>query len=151
MKSYTYSYIVAQLNRRGVIDFTLADMIETTEHLMTCGFNVTYAHTGLRTILLLFDINENSYDRKANLLVSILAAEASAKLTQLSGQIATFDSRILEFPNKDLVAEYFQSRKTDSNNSSWSYWKGSKTSIRELATVKSGKMIEGINDVTPLY
>ena len=144
MNFNTYIYTVAQLNRRGVTEYSLADMIDTTEHLMTCGFNVTYAHTDLRTILLLFDVKENSYDRKTNLLVPILAAEASAKLTQHKGTLATFDSKLVVLPDRELVVDYFRSRVSDSNNSSWSYWKGSKTTIRELVTIKGKEMIEDL-------
>lgn len=134
-------YIVARLHSRGIVEHRLQSMIETTEHLMTCGFNVTYAYTEHHEISLLFDIKENSYERKTSKLISILAAEASAKLTQLSGDLATFDSRIIALPNKNLVVDYFRSRVTDSDNSSWSYWKGGKKSIRELITVRTGEMI----------
>lgn len=141
-------YIVARLNSRGVIRHSIEVLVETTEHLMTCGFNVTYAYTEnneTSEISLLFDVNENSYGRKTSKFVSILASEASAKLTQLTGILATFDSRVLALPNKDLVVDYFRSRASDTENSSWSYWKVN-TNGRHLISVRNGEMIADLMD-----
>jgi tRNA(His) 5'-end guanylyltransferase len=54
-------------------------MIETTKHLMNCGFKVIYGYTESDEISLLFDPNINVFGRKTRKYNSILAGEASAK------------------------------------------------------------------------
>lgn len=39
-------------------------MLETVKHLMQCGFKVLYGYTQSDEISLLFDLNENSFQRK---------------------------------------------------------------------------------------
>src|SRR5687768_1568167 len=109
------TFIVARLDGRGFtnltkkvlelerpFDRTFRDaMIETVTHVMNCGFNITYGYTESDEISLLFNINENGFDRKVRKLTSILAGEASARFTQSMGTVGVFDCRIIPLPNVD--------------------------------------------------
>ena len=142
-------YMIVRLQGVGLIfKHDLNDaMIETTEHLMTCGFNVTYAHTGNDEISLLFDINENSHRRKVQKFVSIVAAEASAKLTNVLGKMATFECRLLTFPNKPLVRDYFRLISTHNKTYSvWSCWKVNDAGSREIMNVPDKEIVTDILD-----
>ena len=66
-------------------------MIDTTAHLMDCGFRVIYGYTESDEISLLFEKAENSFGRKIRKFNSVLAGEASAKFSLLLGDIACFD------------------------------------------------------------
>lgn len=70
------------------------EMLDTTEHLMTCGFNVPYGFTESDEISLLFFRDEKSFGRKLRKLNSVLAGEASVKFSLLLGEIGCFDCRI---------------------------------------------------------
>ena len=85
-------------------------MIATTEHLMTCGFQVIYGYTQSDEISLLFHPNENTFGRKLRKLISILAGEASAKFSLLLGELAVFDCRNSQLPTADYVRDYFRWR-----------------------------------------
>ena len=88
-------------------------MVATTEHLMTCGFNVVYGYTESDEISLLFDLRETAFGRKTRKYNSILAGEASAKFSLLLGNLAAFDCRICQLPSAELVADYFRWRNED--------------------------------------
>src|SRR5437763_1668176 len=75
-------------------------MLATTEHLMTCGFNIIYGYTESDEISLLFHPAEDSFGRKERKLNSILAGEASARFSILLGAIACFDCRISQLPTE---------------------------------------------------
>ena len=60
-------------------------MVETTKHLMACGFNIIYGFTESDEISLLFDYNETAFSRKTRKFISILAGEASGKFSSLLG------------------------------------------------------------------
>lgn len=147
-------YIVARLNVQanfasgGPIDLELDPMIETTHHLMTCGFNVTYASTTSREITLLFDLHENSFGRKTNKFVSILASEGSAKLTQVVDELMVLDCRAVALPNKALVVDYFNWRGDLSETSlrAWSYWKNNSDGRRELITIDNSEVIAAYDE-----
>jgi tRNA(His) guanylyltransferase len=100
-------------------------MLDSVEHLMTCGFNILYGFTESDEISLLFSPEENSFGRKLRKLISILAAEASAKFSLRLGAMACFDCRISQLPNMDLVVDYFRWRNEDAHrnalNAHW-YW-----------------------------
>ena len=133
-------FMVARLDGRGFtrltkeihqfeapFDVRFRDMMLTTaECLMTsCGFNVTYGYTQSDEISLLFASNENSFQRKLRKLQSVLAGEASAKLSLELGGIAVFDCRISQLPTIDLVIDYFRWRNEDAHRNSLSahsYW-----------------------------
>ena len=88
-------------------------MLETAESLMTCGFRVVYAYTESDEISLLFDRDEQLFGRKLRKYNSTLAGEASAKFSLLLGRVATFDCRISQLPNVNLVVDYFRWRNED--------------------------------------
>lgn len=101
-------------------------MVATTDHLMNCGFKITYGYTQSDEISLLFDPQENSFGRKTRKLNSILAGEASAKFSLLLGEVACFDCRVCELPNTELVSDYFRWRNEDAHRNalnSHCYWK----------------------------
>lgn len=100
-------------------------MLETTEHLMNCGFNVLFGYTQSDEISLLFHPEEQSFERKVRKYNSILAGEASAKFSLLLQDLACFDCRICELPNESLVADYFRWRNEDAHRNALSahcYW-----------------------------
>lgn len=101
-------------------------MIETVNHLMNCGFNVIYGFTESDEISLLFDFNENTFSRKTRKYISILAGEASAKFSSILGDVAAFDCRLSELPNKQLVIDYFRWRNEDAHRNALNahcYWR----------------------------
>jgi len=147
-------YIVARLNvagqrgLRGSNDLQLEAMIETTHHLMTCGFNVTYANTTVSEIALLFDLHESSFGRKTNKFNSILASEGSAKLTQVTDELVALDCRTVALPNKTLVTEYFNWRAAHSKTSlrAWSYWQAQPGGRRELITIDNAEVLAAYDE-----
>jgi len=152
-------YIVARIDGRGFTKLTkevhkfeapfderFRDyMIETTKHLMNCGFNIIYGYTESDEISLLFDFNETLFGRKHRKYNSILSGEASAKFSTLLGAIGTFDCRLSELPNKDLVVDYFRWRNEDAFRNSLNahcYWKLRKDNLSSTAATKQ---IEGLS------
>lgn len=100
-------------------------MIETTRHLMNCGFKVIYAFVESDEISLLFDLNINAFGRKLRKYNSILAGEASSKFTLLLQDLAAFDCRICQLPNKKNVVDYFRWRSEDAHRNALNahcYW-----------------------------
>lgn len=100
-------------------------MLDTTEHLMTCGFNVLFGYTQSDEISLLFHPEEQAFERKVRKYNSILAGEASAKFSLLLQDLACFDCRISELPNESLVVDYFRWRNEDAHRNALSahcYW-----------------------------
>jgi len=100
-------------------------MIETTAHLMNCGFNALYGYTQSDEISLLFHPRITTFDRKVRKYNSILAGEASAKFSVLLQDLACFDCRISELPNIDLVVDYFRWRNEDAHRNALNahcYW-----------------------------
>lgn len=132
-------YIVARIDGRGFTKLTKEKhdfekpfdtrfrdcMVETTKHLVNCGFQVVYGYTQSDEISLLLHVNEESFSRKHRKLISVLAGEASAKFTLLLGDHGVFDCRIIEFPNVPLVLEYFRWRAEDAHRNALQahcYW-----------------------------
>ena len=100
-------------------------MIETTAHLMNCGFRVIYGYTQSDEISLLFHPGITTFDRKVRKYNSVLAGEASAKFSLLLQDLACFDCRISELPNVDLVVDYFRWRNEDAHRNALNahcYW-----------------------------
>lgn len=118
-------------------------MVETTKHLMNCGFDCLYGYTQSDEISLLFNPSITTFDRKLRKYDSILAGEASAKFSLLLGDHAAFDCRIAELPNVNLVCDYFRWRNEDAHRNAlngWCYW----TLRKKGMTVKQAtKMLEG--------
>jgi tRNA(His) guanylyltransferase len=88
-------------------------MVSTAESLMTCGFRVLYGYTESDEISLLFDPEEQLFGRKLRKYNSTLAGEASAHFSLKLGQAASFDCRISQLPNVELVVDYFRWRNED--------------------------------------
>ncbi len=81
-------------------------LLKTLAHLAgTLGCSFGYAD---RTDLLLYATSQGSDARR---LMSRLAGEASAKLSLLLGDVATFDARLFEVPSLELTREYFRGRR----------------------------------------
>ena len=100
-------------------------MIETTTHLMNCGFKAIYGYTQSDEISILFHPNITTFDRKIRKYNSILAGEASAKFSLLLQDLACFDCRISELPNVNLVVGYFRWRNEDAHRNALNahcYW-----------------------------
>jgi tRNA(His) 5'-end guanylyltransferase len=100
-------------------------MIETTAHLMNCGFKTIYGYTQSDEISLLFHPSITTFDRKVRKYNSILAGEASARFSLLLQDHACFDCRISELPNVDLVVDYFRWRNEDAHRNALNahcYW-----------------------------
>jgi tRNA(His) guanylyltransferase len=100
-------------------------MVATLQHLMQSGFNVVYGYTESDEISLLLHPAEITFDRKLRKLNSVLAGEASAKLSTLLGTVAAFDCRISQLPNIELVVDYFRWRNEDAHRNALNahcYW-----------------------------
>ena len=118
-------------------------MLDTVEHLMTCGFKIVYGYTQSDEISLLFDLAEDTFSRKLRKLNSVLASEASAKFSLLLGSMGCFDCRISQLPNFDLVIDYFSWRQQDAYRNSLSshcYWslRRSGKSPRKATSIMAG-------------
>lgn len=100
-------------------------MASTVEHLMNCGFRIVYGYTQSDEISLLLHRDEATFGRKLRKLNSVLAGEASAKLSLLLRSIATFDCRISQLPSINLVVDYFRWRNEDAHRNALNahcYW-----------------------------
>ncbi len=100
-------------------------MVSTVEHLMNCGFRIVYGYTQSDEISLLLHRDEQGFGRKLRKLNSILAGEASAKLSLLLGSIAAFDCRVSQLPTLNLVVDYFRWRNEDAHRNALNahcYW-----------------------------
>lgn len=100
-------------------------MVETVKHLMDCGFRIVYGYTESDEISLFFHPKEATFSRKLRKYNSILAGEASAKLSLLLGDIACMDCRISQLPRMEDIVDYFRWRHEDALRNSLSahcYW-----------------------------
>lgn len=127
-------------------------MIQTTEHLMNCGFRVVYGYTQSDEISLLFHVNEDAHGRKMRKYNSILAGEASAKFSLLLGGLACFDSRISEIPRGENVVDYFRWRNEDAHRNALNahcYWLLRKEgkSVQQATNQLSGISIAAKNEL----
>ncbi|MBI5366991.1 MAG: guanylyltransferase [Planctomycetes bacterium] len=132
-------YMVARIDGRGFsrltrevhhfkapFDETFRDhMIETTKHLMDCGFRTLYGYTQSDEISLLFHRDEDAFGRKLRKFDSILAGEASACFSLRLGAPAAFDARICQLPDAGRVVDYFRWRHEDAHRNALNghcYW-----------------------------
>ena len=100
-------------------------MLETTEHLMNCGFRVVYGYTQSDEISLVFHRDEDMFKRKLRKFNSVLAGEASAKFSLQLGDLAAFDCRISQFPELARVVDYLRWRHEDAHRNALNahcYW-----------------------------
>jgi tRNA(His) guanylyltransferase len=159
-------YMVARLDGRSFTRLTKAGqafitpydeafrdaMLATAEHLMDSGLRVIYAYTHSDEISLLFHPEENAYNRLVRKYISILAGEASARLSLLLGDLATFDCRISQLPAVEQVLDYFLWRLEDARRnalSSHCYWalrKAGKTP-KEAGEELNGLSFEARNEL----
>jgi tRNA(His) 5'-end guanylyltransferase len=117
-------------------------MIETTKHLMNCGFRVIYGYTESDEISLLFHPLENTFSRKLRKYESVLAGEASAKFSFLLGGMGVFDCRIAQLPTLGKVVDYFRWRNEDAHRNalnSHCYWMLRKIGLNENEATKKMK------------
>ena len=150
-------YIVARIDGRGFSKLTqnITDlqkpydsrfndfMVETVQHLMQCGFYISYGYCQSDEISLLFSPENSCFQKKERKFNSVLAGEASAKFTLLLGDLASFDCRISELPTIQSVIDYFMWRKTDSYRNCFnchSYWylRGKGHSARKATSMLDG-------------
>lgn len=120
-------------------------MIEAGRHLMDCGFNFRLCYSQSDEISLLFDPAEDSFGRKLRKLTSVLAGEASAKLSLLLGDTASFDCRISQLPRLDDVVDYFRWRHEDAHRNALNthcYWHLRKQGCKPA---EAQKQLEGLS------
>lgn len=132
-------YIVARLDGHGFTRLTKKEwnlekpfdtkfrdaMIETTKHLMSCGFRIIYGYTQSDEISLLFHLKDETFGRKERKLISILASEASVAFSMQTGRAAIFDNRLIPLPTAENVIDYFRWRQEDAHRNSLNahcYW-----------------------------
>ncbi len=127
-------------------------MVDTTEHLMNCGFRVLYGYTQSDEISLLFHRDETSFGRKLRKYNSVLAGEASAKFSLLLGDIAAFDCRICQLPNQQLVVDYFRWRNEDAHRNALNahcYWalREAGADVRQATDKLAGMSVSDKNEL----
>ncbi len=163
-------YIVARIDGRGFTRLTKERhpfeapfderfrdyMVATLQHLMQCGFNVIYGYTESDEMSLLFHIEETAFSRKTRKYISILSGEASAKFSTLLGDIGTFDCRLSELPNRQLVVDYFRWRNEDAHRNALNahcYWRLRQEGYnrREASAQVEGKSIAAKNELLFRY
>jgi tRNA(His) 5'-end guanylyltransferase len=85
-------------------------MVKTLSYLCaTLGASFGFVE---RTELSLYAVAGGGDARR---LLSRIAGEAAGKLSLLIGQVATFETRMYEFPEPDLALEYFRWRQEDAH------------------------------------
>jgi len=100
-------------------------MVQTTEHLFGCGFNIIYGYTESDEISILFHPDDSTFSRKLRKLESVIAGEASAKFSLGLQALGTFDCRICQLPAAKTVVDYFRWRNEDANRNAMNshcYW-----------------------------
>lgn len=127
-------------------------MVETTEHLMDRGFDVLYGYTESDEISLLFQKRETHFGRKLRKYNSILAGEASAKISLVLGSVATMDCRVSQLPSNEDVIDYFRWRNEDAHRNALNahcYWllRGEGVSAQEATKRLLGRSVAAKNEL----
>ena len=127
-------------------------MIDTTKHLMECGFRTIYGYTQSDEISLLLHQADETFGRKTRKLNSILAGEASAAFSLGLGAMASFDCRICELPKESDVVDYFRWRNEDASRNALNahcYWMLRKNGASQADATKelSGKSVSEKNEI----
>jgi tRNA(His) 5'-end guanylyltransferase len=127
-------------------------MVETTRHLMSCGFNIVYGCTHSDEISLLFHPQEDSFGRVLRKLLSILAGEASAAFALQLGSVACFDARISQIPTQQRVVDYFRWRAEDAHRNALNahcYWllRAQGRSVRAADAQLAGQSVAAKNEL----
>lgn len=102
-----------------------AAMTATVQHLMNIGLRVVYGYTQSDEISLLLHRDEDFFGRRVRKLLTVLAGEASAKLSLQLGVPACLDCRLALLPNDALVVDYFRWRQADAQRNALNahcYW-----------------------------
>jgi tRNA(His) 5'-end guanylyltransferase len=100
-------------------------MVQTLEHVMSCGFSALYGYTQSDEMSVLFRRDESTFGRKLRKYLSVLAGEASARFSMALGAPAAFDCRISQLPRDEDVVDYFQWRQEDAHRNALNghcYW-----------------------------
>lgn len=123
----SFTRLTKELNNLEVpFDAAFRDiMVEVTESLMHCGFRIIFAYTQSDEISLLLHRDDEMFHRKVRKINTTLSGQASGKISILLKQVATFDCRILQLPNIELIVDYFRWRSEDAFRNSLSshcYW-----------------------------
>ena len=127
-------------------------MVETTDHLMNCGFHVVYGYTESDEISLVFHRDADSFSRKLRKLDSILSGEASAKFSLLLGDVAVFDCRISQLPALCDVIDYLRWRNEDAHRNALNahcYWalRARGQSVEESTAALKGLSVADKNEL----
>ncbi|NJM39444.1 MAG: guanylyltransferase [Anaerolineae bacterium] len=127
-------------------------MVETTMHLMQCGFRAVYGYTQSDEISLLLHRDDATFQRKLRKVHSVLAGEASAKFSLLLGDLGCFDCRICQLPTLERVVDYFRWRMEDAGRNalnSHCYWLLRKqgSSVREATHRLEGLSVADKNEL----
>ncbi len=127
-------------------------MVNTTKHLMGCGFRTLYGYTQSDEISLLLHQADETFGRKTRKLNSILAGEASAAFSLGLGAMGTFDCRICELPKESDVVDYFRWRNEDASRNALNahcYWmlRNSGASRSDATNELSGKSVSEKNEL----
>ena len=88
-------------------------MVETSRHLMGCGFPVLYGYTQSDEISLVLARDHGAFGRRVQKTVSVLAGEASASFSLALGARAVFDARVLALREPEEVVDYLGWRRSD--------------------------------------
>lgn len=153
-------YVVARLDGHGFTRLTKTEwdlekpfdikfrdaMIETTKHLMDCGFRMVYGYTQSDEISLLFHLKDDTFGRKDRKLISILASEASVTFSMNTGRAAVFDNRLAPLPTQENVVDYFRWRQEDAHRNSLNshcYWALRKSGV---SAADAQKRMSGISN-----
>lgn len=133
---------------RGFRDLMLA----TCEHVMTCGIDMVYGYTQSDEISLLLRRRADTFGRKLRKLNSVLAGEASAKLSVLLGRPVCFDSRVSQLPREQDVVDYFRWRNEDAARNALQghcYWllRGKGKTAQEATSELAGTSVADRNEL----
>lgn len=162
-------HVVARLDGRGFTTLTkqqlelerpfdprLRDaMVATARHMMQCGFAVVYAFTQSDELSLWFEPRERCFGRKPRKWFSVLAGEASARLTLAIAELprsdasqppltAALDCRLILLPGVDEVVDYFRWRQQDALRNAMIghvYWQ---LRARGMSARKATREMEGL-------
>ena len=103
-------------------------MVMTTINLMTnSGFKIIYGYTQSDEISLLFDFNDQTFNRKIRKIDSVLASCCTAYFNKSAKTDipAMFDCRTIALPRKEDILDYFLWRQEDASRNAlnnYCYW-----------------------------
>lgn len=149
-------YMVARLDGKGFTKLTKTTFNKPfdelfNDHMRTVvkalilnhGFSFIYGYTQSDEISLLFNVKEDTFNRKLRKLNSVLAGIASTEFTYTAKLKGSFDCRICQLPTIELVQDYFSWRQEDAYRNSinaYIYWslRNSNYSARKATSLLNG-------------